>query len=179
MANGKPSENPGESGSERSVDFKRRRRWLFAYGVLAVAVVISVAAVQVLGKSKDEKKRAAAVSEPAKSVIVERFKLKPATGEQGHGLAELVRKNGVSRLRVLAVGLKPSLVSESYQLVLAGGRQDPTPLGNQTVGQKGTFLGQATITVDAVHKFRRIELRRITEGTPYDDRLVLRGAIPG
>lgn len=179
MTNDESRDNPGESGSDRTVDIKRRRRLLFVYGALAVAVVVSVAVVQMLGSSKDEKKRASAVSEPTRPVIVERFKLKPASGERGHGLAELVRKDGVSNLRVLAVGLKPSLVSESYQLVLAGGRGDPTPLGNQTVGQKGTFLGQAKISVDAVHEFRRIELRRITEGTPYDDRLVLRGAIPG
>lgn len=177
--------NQGEPGetragdADRSADIKRRRRWLFAFGALAVAAVISVAAVQMFGKSKEEKNRASALAEPTKPVVVERFKLKTVGGERAHGLAELVRKDGAEHLRVLVVGLKPSLVSESYQLVLAGGRQDPTPLGSQTVGQKGTFLGQAKISSDALHEFRRIELRRITAGTPPGDRLVLRGAIPG
>lgn len=166
-----------DAGLARKI--RRRRRWLVAYGLLAVAAVASVAAAQTLGGSKDEKKRVSALTEPSKPVIVERFKMKPASGVRGHGLAELVRKDGVSNLRVLAVRLKPSLAGESYQLVLTGGRLDPKPLGGQTVGQKGAFLGQAKITVDQLHRFTRIELRRVTDGTPPEEKLVLRAAIPG
>lgn len=179
MKEGRTVNQPESGDADSSANIKRRRRWLFAYGALAVAAVISVAAVQTLGNSKQDKRRTSALAEPTKPVIVERFRLKPVAGGRGRGLAELVRKNGVSNLRVLAVRLKPSLVGESYQLVLAGGRQDPKPLGGQTVGQKGTFLGQAKISVEALHEFRRIELRRITDGTPPDERLVLRGTIPG
>lgn len=166
-----------DADADRTV--KRRRRWLTAYGALAVAAVVAVAAVQALGDSDDEKRRVSALAEPSRPVIVERFKLKPVSGARGHGLAELVRDDGESKLRVLAVRLKPSLAGESYELVLAGGRQDPKLLGNQTVGQKGAFLGQAEITVDRLHRFKRIELRRVTDGTPPEEELVLRGRIPG
>lgn len=164
--------------SALSADIKRRRRWLFAFGALAVAAVISVAVVQMSGSTTETKKRTSALAEPTKPVIIERFKLTPAAGGHGRGLAELVRKDGVSNLRLLAVGLRPSLAGESYQLVLTGGRDDPKPLGGQTVGQKGAFLGQAKITIAQLHRFRRIELRRITAGTPPVEKLVLRGAIP-
>jgi hypothetical protein len=155
---------------------RRRRRWLYAFAGSAVVAICAFAAMQLL--SNDPKKEAAkkAATPP---VIVERFQLKAVGGQSGHGLAELVRRPAGDGLRVLAGGLRPVLDGEVYQLLLAGGQSEPKLLGNELVGQTKTFVGEAKVDAAELHKYKRIELRRVGRGNPPPNKLVLRGTIPG
>ena len=154
---------------------KRRRRWLYGFAALALLAVCAFAATQLFGgdDAKDADK-----NQPKPPVIVERFELKPAKGQKGRGLAELVRRETGDGLRVLAANLKPNLDNEVYQLLLAGGGQEPKLLGNEVVGPQKTFVGEAKISADVLHQYRRIELRRVGRGNPPVTELVLRGSIP-
>lgn len=153
---------------------RRRRLLLYAFALIALAV-ISVFAVRTL--TGDEKTDPAAKRpQLERPLIVERFKLTAAKGQKGRGLGELVRRKTGDGLRVLAIELTPSRGEEFYQLLLADGEKTRV-LGNQVVDDQKTFVGEAKLTSVELRKFRRIELRRVTPGTPPESELVLRGKI--
>lgn len=153
-----------------------RRRRLLLYGFSLVALIaIAVLAYLTFFSSDDETaKQPQRMSPP---LIVERFKLTAAAGEEGRGLGELVRRETGDGFRVLAIDLKPSGKEQFYQLLLSAGEKTRV-LGNQVIGDEGTFVGEAELSGSELREFRRIELRRVTEGTPPQSDLVLRGRIP-
>jgi hypothetical protein len=169
------AEQPVPAGSDRD-RIRRRRRWLYAFAMLAVLAIGVAVALSLLNDSdkKDAAKRAGAPP----PVVLERFELRPVGSQRGRGLGELVRRPKNDGLRVLAVGIRPTLETEVYQLVLAGGRSRPKLLGNEKVDENKTFIGEAKITANDLHSYSRIELRRVTQGDPPVDKLVLRGKIP-
>lgn len=156
-------------------DIRRRRRILYAAATLALLLIAVFALLTLTGGDDDEPKKAQRMERP---VILERIPLRAKKGEKGRGLAELIDRSGNERLRVLAVELERSLDGQVYQLLLAGGSKEPRLLGNVVVGDDKTLVGEAPVSGDELHSFRRIEIRRVTEANPPIDELVLRGAIP-
>lgn len=154
---------------------KRRRRWLYASAGLALIAVCAFAAIQLFSGGS---KKSADRPEVKPPVIVERFEMKAVRGQRGHGLAELVRRPTNDGLRVLAVKLRPNLDEEVYQLLLTGSGNKDKLLGSEIVGQQKTFVGEARISANELHKYTRIELRRVGRGNPPVSKLVLRGSIP-
>lgn len=147
---------------------------LYVFALIALAL-IAFFAVRTL-TADDEPDPAASRPQLERPLIVERFKLTAANGQKGRGLGELVRRKRGDGLRVLAVGLTPSRGEQFYQLLLADGKETRV-LGNQIVGDEKTFVGEAKITSKELREFKRIELRRVTPGTPPESELVLRGKI--
>jgi hypothetical protein len=164
----------GGSGREKIL---RRRRWLYASALLALIAVAVAIGFSLLGGS-DRKTAAAKNAASAPPIVLERIELKPVAGQSGHGLAELVRRPKSDALRVLAVKLRPSLAGEVYQLLLTGGSGGTKLLGNEVIGQNKTFIGEAKISANDMHRYSRIELRRVSEADPPVEKLVLRGSIP-
>lgn len=158
-----------------SADIRRRRRVLYAAALLALALVAAFALVTLTGGDEDEPKQTPRMERP---VILERIALTATKGEKGRGLAELISRSGEERLRVLAVELERSREGQAYQLLLAGGEKEPKLLGNVVVGEDKTLVGEAEVSGDELHSYKRIEIRRVTEASPPIDELVLRGAIP-
>ncbi len=153
---------------------RRRRLFLYGFGLLALALIVAFSATTLIDSDDADKTESATRLKPP--LIVERFRLTATKGEKGRGLGELVRREDRDGLRVIAVGLEPSAEQQAYQLLLAGGR-DSRVLGNQVIGEEGTFIGEARITSAELREFDRIELRRVTEGSPPQSDLVLRGRI--
>lgn len=157
---------------ERTI--KRRRLLLYGFSIVALGA-IGVLAYLTFFSSDDEQARAPQRMSPP--LIVERFKLTAASGEKGRGLGELVRRETGDGFRVLAIDLKPSGKEQFYQLLLSDGEKTRV-LGNQIVGDERTFVGEAKLSGSELREYKRIELRRVTEGTPPQSELVLRGRIP-
>ncbi|MGH2906615.1 MAG: hypothetical protein ACRDKI_07575 [Solirubrobacterales bacterium] len=155
-------------------EVKRRRRILYGFAIAVVVAIGGVALFSLLNRDDSNKKNQVA----APPLILERFVLLPAPGQSGRGLAELVKRDKNDGLRVLAVKLEPSLDEEVYQLLLVGGHSKPKLLGNEVVGPNGGFIGEAKISPETLHSYRRIELRRVGQGNPPPNKLVLRAAIP-
>lgn len=153
---------------------RRRRLLLYGFALLALALIVAFSATTLIGSDDEDKPEASQRMKPP--LIVERFRLTAAKGEKGRGLGELVRRENRDGLRVLAVSLRPSGRQQVYQLLLSS-NDDSRVLGNQVVGEEGTFIGEARITSAELRKFERIELRRVTEGSPPQSDLVLRGRI--
>jgi hypothetical protein len=63
-------------------------------------------------------------------------------------------------------------------LLLTGGQPEDKLLGNSVVGSERIFVGEAKLTVAELHKYKRVELRVITNGAPPSSKTVLRGTIP-
>ncbi|MGB1582725.1 MAG: hypothetical protein ACPHCI_02935 [Solirubrobacterales bacterium] len=164
----------GANDSSRSSNIRRRRLLLYGFGVLALGLIVAFAATTLIDADDSGKSESTKRLKPP--LIVERFRLTATKGEKGRGLGELVRREDRDGLRVIAVGLEPSAKQQAYQLLLAGGR-DSRVLGNQVIGEEGTFIGEARITSAELREFDRIELRRVTEGSPPQSDLVLRGRI--
>jgi hypothetical protein len=155
-------------------DIRKRRQVLYvatAIGVLLVAVF----AARSLFSGDDKPKTAPKVITP---VIIERIELKPVDGASGRGLAEVLRRGEAESLRVLTAKLKPSNDKQIYQLVLTGGTSDEKLLGNEAVGADGIFVGEAKVSIATLHQYKRIEIKRITNGAPPKETTVLRGSIP-
>lgn len=166
---------PSDEKSTSSVpNVRRRRLFLYAFALIALAV-ISVFAVRTL-TADDKPDPAAKRPQVERPLIVERFRLTAAKGQIGRGLGELVRRKAGDGLRVLAIDLAPSKGEDFYQLLLSKG-DDTRVLGNQVVDDQKTFVGEAKITSAELRKFDRIELRRVTPGSPPESKLVLRGKI--
>lgn len=163
-------ETPGNAAP----NLRRRRLLLYAFALLALAL-IAFFAVRTL-TSDDKPDSAASKPQLERPLIVERFKLTAAKGQKGRGLGELVRRSKGDGLRVLAIDLTPSRGEQFYQLLLSDGK-DTRVLGNQVVGDEKTFVGEARITSKELREFKRIELRRVTPGSPPESELVLRGKI--
>lgn len=163
-----------EKNGSGAPNLRRRRLLLYAFALLALAL-IAFFAVRTL-TSDDKPDPAATKPQLERPLIVERFKLTAAKGQKGRGLGELVRRTKGDGLRVLAIELTPSRGEQFYQLLLADGK-DTRVLGNQVVGDEKTFVGEAKITSKELREFKRIELRRVTPGTPPESELVLRGKI--
>lgn len=153
---------------------KRRRLLLYGFSIVAVIAIAVLAYLTFFESNEDNATPPTRMSPP---LIVERFKLTATAGEKGRGLGELVRREKRDGFRVLAIDLKPSGKEQFYQLLLSDGGNTRV-LGNQIVGDEGTFVGEAELSGAELRKFRRIELRRVTEGTPPQSDLVLRGRIP-
>jgi hypothetical protein len=156
-------------------EIKKRRRILYGAALLALALIAAFAVITLTG---GEDKEPTAAPELERPVIVERIALRATKGEKGRGIAELIKRADTERLRVLAVDLERSREGQVYQLLLAGGKPEPKLLGNVVVGEDKTFVGEAAVTGEELHSYRRIEIRRVTEANPPIDELVLRGAIP-
>lgn len=174
MTDEKGTATGGSVNSTPDRTIRRRRLLLYGFCVLALAA-IGVLAYLTFFSSDDE--TAKPPQRMAPPLIVERFKLTATSGEKGRGLGELVRRESGDGFRVLAIDLKPSGKEQFYQLLLSSG-ESTRVLGNQIVGDEGTFVGEAKLSGAELRKFRRIELRRVTEGTPPQSDLVLRGRIP-
>lgn len=158
----------------KAPNVRRRRLLLYAFALIAL-LLIAVFAVRTL--TADEKPDpAAARPQMERPLIVERFKLTATQGQKGRGLGELVRRKTGDGLRVLAIELTPSRGEQFYQLLLSDGDKTRV-LGNQVVGDEKTFVGEAKITSKELREYKRIELRRVTPGTPPESDLVLRGKI--
>jgi hypothetical protein len=155
---------------------KRRRRWLFLFAGLALIAVAGFAALQLFGK--DNKNKDATTNGVPAPLILERFDLKPVGGQSGRGLAELVHRPGGDGLRVLAAKLRPTLDGQVYQLLLSGGTSPPKLLGNEKVNSNKTFVGEAKVSAEELHKYTSIVLNRVTTGSPPISRGVLKGSIP-
>lgn len=158
-----------------SSDIKRRRRILYIAALFALLLIGAFAAATLIGGDDDEPPKRQTLERP---VIVERIALRAKRGEKGRGIAELIDRQGSERLRVLAVELQRSRQGQVYQLLLAGGKPEPKLLGNVVVGEDKTFVGEARVSGEELHSYRRVEIRRVTEASPPIDELVLRGAIP-
>lgn len=157
---------------------RRRRRWLYALSLLALATVVTVAATRMLTADEDPIVARERAVEAQRSTVVERVKLTAAKGERGRGIGELVRTGrGEQRLRILAIGLRRARGDELYQALLAGRTGEPKLLGSVVVGEDETFVGQAKVKAEEFHGFGRIEIRRVVEDGSVDE-LVLRGRIP-
>lgn len=173
-----PTDKSVEPGGEKrpspSPNVRRRRLLLYAFALAALAV-ISIFAFRTL-TGDDEVDPAAKRPQIERPLIVERFKLTAAKGQKGRGLGELVRRKSGDGLRVLAIDLAQSRGEQFYQLLLADGDKTRV-LGNQVVGEENTFVGEAKITSAELREFARIELRRVTPGSPPESELVLRGKI--
>lgn len=170
-----PAPAPAIADRETSHKIKRRRRLLYAFALLALIVIAAFAVRTFFGGDDD---KSAVKPKVAPPLIVERFKLLPVGGAKGRGIAELVQRPAGDGLRVLAVKLTPSLDAQVYQLLLAGGDQSDKLLGNEVVGQEKTFVGEAKVTADELHRYTRIEMRNVTQSDPPVSKLVLRGRIP-
>lgn len=166
------------ASSDRSAAIRRRRRWLTAFALLGLAAIVSVAALRMFGSTDGELARVAAENNAPSSVVLERFELMPPSGGRARGLAELVRRGAAASLRMIAVRLKPSLAGEVYQVSLVGGPGGDKLLGGEIVGGKGTFLARAVVSSELLHRYRRIEMRRIGSGAPGAGKLVLGAYIP-
>jgi hypothetical protein len=166
---------PPRTDREAAHKIKQRRRLLYGFALVAL-VVIGVFAVRTFFSGDDDAVKVR--PKAAAPLIVERFKLLPVAGASGRGIAELVERKTGDGLRVLAVKLKPNLDGQVYQLLLAGGGLPEKLLGNEVVGQQKTFVGEAKVTADELHKYTRIELRNVTQSDEPVSKLVLRGRIP-
>jgi hypothetical protein len=158
----------------RDPDIRKRRMLLYSAAVLALLLIAGFAGRSLLS-GDDKPKTAPKVLTP---VIIERIQLKPVRGADGRGLAEVLRRGEAESMRVLAAQLKPATDKQLYQLYLAGGQSEEKLLGNGAVGEEGIFVGEAKVTVETLHKYRRVELRVVTNGAPPEQELVLRGKIP-
>lgn len=163
-------EKPGSAAP----NLRRRRLLLYGFALLALALIAFFAVRTLTGDEKPDP--AASKPQLERPLIVERFKLTAAKGQKGRGIGELVRRDKGDGLRVLAIELTPSRGEQFYQLLLADGK-DTRVLGNQVVGDEKTFVGEAKITSKELREFKRIELRRVTPGSPPESELVLRGKI--
>jgi hypothetical protein len=171
-------EHMSSEGFDRPAAIRRRRRWLMAFALLGLAAIVSVAAVRMFGSTDGEQARLAAESSAPSSVVLERFELMPPSGGRARGLAELVRRGTATSLRMIAVQLKPSLAGEVYQVSLVGGPGGDKLLGGEIVGGKGTFLARAVVSSELLHRYRRIEMRRIGTGASGAGKLVLGADVP-
>lgn len=163
-----------EQTTEAPPNVRRRRQILYTAAAIAVLVVAGFG-VHSLISSKKEPPKPVKLATP---VIVERFELKPVAGAAGRGIAELLRRPTGTGLRILASGLQPSKSKQVYQLVLTGGTSAEKLLGNEVVGRTGYFVGEAKVTVDELHAYKRIELRLVSAGPPATEKTILRGPIP-
>jgi hypothetical protein len=158
----------------RDPDIRKRRLVLYLAAALALLLIAGFAGRTLL-EAEDRPKAAPKVLTP---VIIERIQLKPVGGASGRGLAEVLRRGDAESMRVLAARLKPSTEQQVYQLLLTGGQPEEKLLGNSAVGSERIFVGEAKLTVAELHKYRRVELRLITNGAPPTEKTVLRGKIP-
>ncbi len=158
----------------RDPDIRKRRLVLYSAAFLAI-LLIAGSAGRTLISGDDKPKAAPKVLTP---VIIERIQLRPVGGSSGRGLAEVLRRGDAESMRVLAARLKPSTDRQIYQLLLTGGQPENKLLGNSVVGSERIFVGEAKLTVAELQKYRRVELRVITNGAPPSEKTVLRGAIP-
>lgn len=149
-----------------------------AFALLGLAAIVSVAVVRLFAKSDGNQVRVAADKNSTATVVLERFEMKPPPGGRASGLAELVRNGGATSLRMIAVRLKPSVSDEVYQVSLTGGGGGDKLLGGEVVGGKGTFLARAAVGSELLHRYRRIEMRRVGSATSGQGRLVLSAEIP-
>lgn len=163
-----------EKPAAATPNLRRRRMLLYAFALIALALT-AFFAVRTL-TADDKSDSTASKPQIERPLIVERFKLTAAKGQKGRGLGELVRRKQGDGLRVLAIELAPSRGEQFYQLLLSDG-DDTRVLGNQVVGDEKTFIGEAKITSKQLREFKRIELRRVTPGSPPESELVLRGKI--
>ncbi|MBI4898812.1 MAG: hypothetical protein HY827_10665 [Actinobacteria bacterium] len=166
---------PAESDADAR---RRRRRWLYAFASLGIAAVSAVAVVQLVKGNDSDHARDLLATKPTSSVVLERFELKAPNGGRAQGLVELIRKDDKTSLRMIAVRLKPSVTDEVYQVSLTGGDEDERLLGGEVVGGKGTFIARADINSEELHKYSRIEMRRVGSTTVGSGKLVLRSRIP-
>jgi len=158
----------------RDPDIRKRRLVLYSAAALALVLIAGFAGRTLLS-GDDKPKPAPKVLTP---VIIERIQLKPVRGASGRGLAEVLRRGSAESMRVLAARVKPSTEKQIYQLLLTGGQPEDKLLGNSAVGSERIFVGEAKLTVAELHKYRRVELRLVTNGEPPSEKTVLRGKIP-
>ncbi len=158
---------------------RRRRLWLYALVLLGLVAVAAVTLTQIKQSNDRERAQDLLTSKPSTSVVLERFELRSPAGVKAQGLVELVRRQGKTSLRMIAVRLRPSVTDEVYQVSLAGGAGDDRLLGGQAVGRKGTFLARADVSSEELHRFKTIEIRRVGSNTSGKGKLVLRANIPG
>ena len=165
---------PEDTTPARDPNIRKRRLVLYSAAALALLLIAGFAGRTLLS-GDDKPKAAPKVLTP---VIIERIQLKPVRGGSGRGLAEVLRRGDAESMRVLAARLKPSTEKQIYQLLLTGGQPEDKLLGNSVVGAERIFVGEAKLTVAELHKYRRVELRLITNGAPPTEKTVLRGHIP-
>ncbi|MGH2959767.1 MAG: hypothetical protein ACRDKE_09190 [Solirubrobacterales bacterium] len=158
----------------RDPDIRKRRLMLYSAAFLAILLIAGFAG-RTLFSGDDKPKAAPKVLTP---VIIERIELKPVGGAAARGLAEVLRRGEAESMRVLAARLKPSTEKQIYQLLLTGGQGEDKLLGNSVVGKERIFVGEAKLPVAELHKYRRVEIRLITNGAPPTQKTVLRGKIP-
>lgn len=163
-----------ETTPARDPDIRKRRLVLYSAAVLALLLIAGFAG-RTLFSGDDKPKVTPKVLTP---VIIERIQLKPVGGASGRGLVEVLRRGEAESMRVLAARLKPSSEKQVYQLLLTGGQPEDKVLGNSVVGTERIFVGEAKVTVAELHKYKRVELRLITNGAPPSQKTVLRGKIP-
>ncbi|MGK2877692.1 MAG: hypothetical protein ACSLFF_03810 [Solirubrobacterales bacterium] len=163
-------------GTQQTHDPNIRKRRLVLYSAACLAILlVALFAARSLLAGDDKPKAPPKVVTP---VIVERIQMKPVGGSRARGLAEVLRRGDAESVRVLAARLKPTTDRQIYQLLLTGGAPEDKLLGNSAVGSERIFVGEATVTVEALHKYRRIEIRVVTNGAPPSEEAVLRGKIP-
>lgn len=158
----------------RDPDIRKRRLVLYSAALLALLLVAGFAGRTLLSGDDNPE----VVPKVLTPVIIERIQLKPIGGSSGRGLAEVLRRGSAESMRVLAARLKPSTEKQIYQLVLTGGQPEDKLLGNSAIGSERIFVGEAKLTVAELQKYRRVELRVITNGAPPSEKTVLRGTIP-
>lgn len=156
---------------------RRRRRWLIAFSALGLATILSVVAVQLFGGDEQAQQRDRALDDTPRSVVLERFDLEPRHGKSRRGLAEFVRRDGETYLRMIAAGLRRTYGEEVYQASLTQKREEKV-LGSRPVTSKGVFLGETPMSSEELHSFSRIELRLVGSDLEGSGKLILRGSIP-
>lgn len=150
---------------------------MIAFSALALATIASVVAVQLFAGDDQVKQRDRALDDTPRSVVLERFDLVPRRGKSRRGLAEFVRRDEKTYLRMIAAGLRQTYGEEVYQASLAR-KGDEKVLGSRSVGSKGLFLGETEMSSDELHSFSSIELRLVGSDAEGAGRLILRGSIP-
>ncbi|MBJ7457655.1 MAG: hypothetical protein JHD02_00560 [Thermoleophilaceae bacterium] len=162
--------------NEQTRDPSVRKRRLVLYSAAGLAILLVAAfAGRTLLAGDDKPAPPPKVVAP---VIVERIQMKPVGGSRARGLAEVLRRGNDESVRVLAAQLKPSAENQVYRLLLTGGPPEDKLLGNSAVGTERIFVGEAKVTVDELHSYKRIEIRAVTNGAPPSEKTVLRGKIP-
>lgn len=156
---------------------RARRRWLLAFALLGLAAIASVAVVQIFAGNERDRKTDRELSGQTKPVALERFNLEPRSGKSRRGLAELIRREDRTYLRMIAAGLRPNVGDDFYQASLVK-RGDEKVLGSQKVDTNGIFLGQTKMEAELLHSYDRIELRLVGSDQSESGRLILSGVIP-
>ncbi len=167
------------------------RRFLWAVGAVAIAVLGLVLALTMLGDEDEDAGAPAADREEAVTI-----ELAPVRGSRASGAITIIRLGDQPALDLALRGLDPSGPEETYVLWFVGARNRSLPVAFQAVGRDGEISGRTPIPSAAAGLLPSFDTAELTltakqdaaaairvgvrSGTLPDrvGRVVLRGALP-